>query len=42
MVHSKAAKQLVADGLVLNFSSNNKIFDTQLQQHGEILKALYQ
>ena len=39
--HSIAAKQLAADGLVLNFSSNNDTFETELQLRGEILRKLY-
>lgn len=41
MAHSIAAKQLAADGLILNFSSNTDAFDTELQLRGEILRRLY-
>lgn len=42
VAHSIAAKQLAADGLILNFSANNEAFDAELQVRGEILRKLYQ
>ncbi|QFU21752.1 chorismate mutase [Shewanella eurypsychrophilus] len=41
LAHSKAAKQLNADGLVLNFSSNTEIFNSELKSHSELLRNIY-
>ncbi|ABV35779.1 chorismate mutase [Shewanella sediminis HAW-EB3] len=40
--HAKAAKQLNADGLVLNFSSVADTFTDELTTNGDILRSLYQ
>lgn len=39
--HSTAAKQLLADGLVLNFSSDIGLYDSELKSHSELLRKLY-
>ncbi|WP_299794018.1 chorismate mutase [uncultured Shewanella sp.] len=40
--HAKAAKQLSADGLILNFSSTTDSFSDELTAYGELLRSLYQ
>ncbi|GGJ03851.1 chorismate mutase [Shewanella hanedai] len=41
MPHSVAGKQLNADGLILNFTSDNNDFDAELASHSELLRELY-
>lgn len=40
--HAHAAKQLSADGLILNFSSATNSFKDELAANGELLRSLYQ
>ncbi len=40
--HAHAAKQLSADGLILNFSSATNRFTDELAANGELLRSLYQ